>query len=95
MYIHSIDNYYVAQYIKYAYPGLISYVVFIVISIVTLLRNGLRYRCGLLIVIAIGITVYFVNLWWVDALQTLKFMYVYLALTLGIIMHLKRLSSEN
>ena len=95
MYIHSIDNFYVSQYIKYAYPGMISYIVFIIVSIVTLLRNGWRYRCALFTVIAIGVSVYFVNLWWVDALQTLKFLYAYLALTFAAIIHLNKLTRES
>jgi hypothetical protein len=95
VYIHSIDNYYVAQFIKYAYPGMISYIVFIAVSIVTLFRNGLRYKCSLFVLIGISVSIYFLNLWWVDALQTLKFLYVYLALTLGAIGHMKRLASEK
>ncbi len=94
VYIQSIDNYYVAQFIKFAYPGLVSYVIFILTSIVTLVRNGFRYRCGLFFVIAVSVSIYFVNLWWVDALQTLKFIYVYLALAFGAILHLKLLSSK-
>ncbi|MBO6089008.1 MAG: O-antigen ligase family protein [Lachnospiraceae bacterium] len=94
VYIHSTDNYYVSQYIKYAYPGLIAYLFLIARSIITLFRNGMKYRCSLLTVILIGTTIYFINLWWVDALQTLKFLYAYLALALGVIMHLKQLSNE-
>lgn len=95
VYIHSTDNYYVSQYIKYAYPGLIAYLFLIARSIITLFRNGMKYRCSLLTVILIGTTIYFINLWWVDALQTLKFLYAYLALALGVIMHLKHLSNET
>ena len=95
VYIHSTDNYYVSQYIKYAYPGLIVYVAFILTSLLTLFRNGFRYRCSLLIVIAIGVTIYFVNLWWVDGLQTLKFTYAYLALTFGVVKYLKQQSTET
>ena len=94
VYIQSIDNYYVAQFIKFAYPGLVSYIIFILTSIVTLVRNGFRYRCGLFFVIAVSVSIYFVNLWWVDALQTLKFIYVYLALAFGAILHLNLLSSK-
>ena len=92
VFIHSIDNYYVAQYIKYAYPGLISYILFIITGVVTMLRNGLRYKCGLFILIAIAVAIYFINLWWVDALQTLKFIYVYLALGFGAVIYMKKLS---
>lgn len=90
--IKSVDNYYVAQYIKYAYPGLFTYLIFIVTGVVTLLRNAYRFRCALFSLIAIALTVYFVNLWWVDALQTLKFVYAYLALTFATIIHLKKIA---
>ena len=90
--IGSVDNYYVAQFIKYAYPGLIAYVVFIVTSLFHLFKNGLRYRSGLLTVIGITLSIYFINLWWVDALQTLKFVYVFLALAFGTLIHLKKIS---
>ncbi len=90
--IQSVDNYYIAQFIKYAYPGLITYVWFIIASLVTLLKNGLRYRCGLITLVGIGAGIYFVNLWWVDALQTLKFTYAFIALALAALMHMKKLS---
>ena len=93
VYIQSVDNYYVAQYIKYAYPGMITFIIFIITSVVTLFKNGIRFRCALFTVIAIGLIMYFVNLWWVDSLQTLKFVYVYLALTFAAVMHMKQLSN--
>ena len=92
--IKSVDNYYVAQYIKYAYPGLFTYLVFIVTAVVTLLRNAYRFRCALFSLIAVALTIYFVNLWWVDALQTLKFVYAYLALTFAAIIHLKKIAKH-
>ena len=92
--IKSVDNYYVAQYIKYAYPGLFAYFVFIVTAVVTLLRNAYRFRCALFSLIAVALTIYFVNLWWVDALQTLKFVYAYLALTFAAIIHLKKIAKH-
>jgi hypothetical protein len=92
VYIQSVDNFYVAQYIKYAYPGLITYVVFVATSLINLFKNGFRYRCALFTLIAITLSIYFVNLWWVDALQTLKFVYIYLALAFGAIIQLKKIS---
>ena len=41
IFIHSIDNYYVSQYIKYAYPGLVTYVIFLI----TIACVLLRYLC--------------------------------------------------
>ena len=79
VYIHSIDNYYVSQYIQYAYPGLVCYALFIITALVTLVREIVKFKSGLAKMTLIGISCYFVNLWWVDALQTLKFTYLLLA----------------
>lgn len=80
VYIKSIDNYYVSQYIKYAYPGLISYVLFIIISAVILIREIYKRKSGLAKMVLIGFGCYFLNLWWLDTLQTLKFIYFLLAI---------------
>lgn len=80
IYIHSIDNYYVLQYIKYAYPGLVSYVIFIFTGIITMVRKLFINKSGLTKILLVGFACYFINLWWVDSLQTLKFVYIFLAL---------------
>ena len=79
VYIHSIDNYYVSQYIKYAYPGLICYVLFLLTAFWILIREIVQQDSGLAKMTLIGLGCYFFNLWWVDALQTLKFAYLLLA----------------
>ncbi|MBR3579560.1 MAG: hypothetical protein IKN95_01010 [Lachnospiraceae bacterium] len=80
VYIHSIDNYYVLQYIKYAYPGLFCYVAFIITCLVTMIRKIFVNGSDLSKILMIGFCCYFINLWWVDALQTLKFVYIFIAL---------------
>lgn len=80
VYIQSIDHFYVSQYIKFAYPGLICYVLYILTAAVVLVRDGLMTRNKLVFAVFIGLGAYFLNLWWVDALQTLKFSYLFLAL---------------
>ncbi len=80
VYIHSIDNYYVQQYIKYAYPGMISYVIFILVTLVTMLQAIIKYKSGICRLTFIATICYFVNLWWLDALQTLKFEYIIVAI---------------
>lgn len=77
--IQSIDNYYVAQYIKFAYPGLVTYVAFIVTSFAFLCTRAIKKHSRVASVVMLAFTMYFFNLWWVDALQTLKFVYVILA----------------
>ncbi len=80
VFIHSIDNYYVAQYIKYAYPGMISYVLFMLVFAYVLLKDMIRSKSAVSKAVFIGAVFYFLNLWWVDALQTLKFMYILIAI---------------
>lgn len=80
VYIKSIDNYYVQQYIKYAYPGLISYCLFIITTIVTMLHRVIKNKSGISKALLVGLCCYFFNLWYLDALQTLKFVYVIIAL---------------
>lgn len=83
VYIHSIDNYYVSQYIKYAYPGLVSYVLFmlflVVVMVCDLLKKGSNVSAVTKVVL-IGVVHYFINLWWVDTLQTLKYLYIVIAI---------------
>lgn len=83
IYIHSIDNYYVAQYIKYAYPGMISYILFMLVLLYVLVRNLLQKKNKTSVIakaVLIGCVHYFINLWWVDALQTLKYVYIVVAI---------------
>lgn len=80
IYIKSIDNFYVSQYIKYGYPGMIAYILFIVVAIVFLIRAAWKYHSCVFKLVLIATVCYFFNLWWLDALQTLKFEYVLLAI---------------
>ncbi|MBQ8798857.1 MAG: hypothetical protein IJZ55_04755 [Lachnospiraceae bacterium] len=80
VYIHSVDNYYVVQYIKYAYPGLISYVLFMVTTLVVMVKSIVRYKSALCKLLLVATVCYYVNLWWLDALQTLKYEYIMIAL---------------
>ena len=79
-YIHSIDNYYVLQYIKYAYPGMISYILFMIVLLCVLIRDIAESGSAVSKVVLIGAICYFYNLWWVDALQTLKFLNIVIAI---------------
>lgn len=80
VFVQSIDNYYVLQYIKYAYPGLVSYVLFMIVTVVVAVKHVIRNKSAVTKVLLIGMFFYFFNLWWVDALQTLKYVYVYVAI---------------
>ena len=80
VYVISIDNFYVAMYIRYAYPGLISFVLFQIITFVYMLRIAIKYKSGLSYSIAIGFVLYSISLLWADYLQTTKYMYIAVAI---------------
>ncbi|MBE5938624.1 MAG: hypothetical protein E7265_11450 [Lachnospiraceae bacterium] len=78
--IRSIDNFYVASYVRYGYPGLISFGLFQIMSIIYPLRTAIKHRSGISMVVAIAITIYSISLYWVDYLHTTKYMYILLAI---------------
>ncbi len=80
IFIISIDNYYVSQYIKYAYPGLISYVLIIISIITTMIKGVRKYKSPVFKMALVGTICYYLNLWWLDALQTLKYEYIVVAI---------------
>lgn len=80
VYIRSIDNYYVQQYIKYAYPGMISYIIFIITTVSVMIKGIIKYKSGICKITLVATICYYVNLWWLDALQTIKFEYVIIAI---------------
>lgn len=80
VYIQSIDNFYVANYIRYAYPGLITFVLFQIMTAYYMLKTGFKHHSGLSISLAIGFILYSVGLLWVDYLQTTKYMYILIAI---------------
>ncbi len=79
-YIVSIDSFYVALYIRYAYPGLITFVAIQLMSVIYMIRTAIKHRSSLCIATAIAIFSYSICLIWVDYLQTTKYMYIVLAI---------------
>lgn len=79
-YVRSIDNFYVAMYIRYAYPGLITFVLFQVMTFFYMVKTGMKHHSGLCMVLAIGFILYSVSLLWADYLQTTKYMYILIAI---------------
>ena len=77
--IMSIDNFFVAQYIRYAYPGLIAYVLLLINTLVKMLKNVKKNK-GLVLACLFGFFSYYMNLWFMDALQTLKYVYMLMAI---------------
>lgn len=95
VYIHSIDNYYVQQYVKYAYPGLISYILFMLVTAGTMIYSIRKYKSGICRLLFIAVVCYFFNLWWLDALQTLKFVYIFIAIFYAFILAKKQESRRT
>lgn len=75
--IISIDNFYVALFIRFAYPGLITYIIFILSPVKKVMQNK---NNKVFLAFLLTIVIYFVNLWWMDTLQTLKYVYLIYAL---------------
>lgn len=95
IYIKSVDNFYVCQYIKYAYPGMIAYIAFIITIIVQMIILAIKYKSAIIKMCLIGIICYFVNLWWLDALQTLKFAYIIIAIFWAYVLTRQSEKEEN
>ena len=92
--IRSIDNFYVAEYIRYAYPGLISYIVFLLYHIFLLLKNA--RRSAICLCMGVCSICYVVMLYTVDSLNTLKYLYVLFAFGVAIDLELgKQVNNER
>lgn len=79
-YVRSIDNYYVATFIRYAYPGLVTYILIMIFTLFNMVKTGIQKHSGLCYAVFIGTACYFVNLWWLDTLQTIKYVYILFAI---------------
>lgn len=80
MYLKSIDNFYVALYIRYAYPGLVTYLLFFISSVFYMVKAYFQKHSGVCMALAIGMFTYCISLYWVDYLQTTKYMYILVAI---------------
>ncbi len=79
-FIHSVDNFYIAEYVRYAYPGLITYVLVLLRYLIKMLKGSMEKKTALYKILFIGSACYMINLLWVDSLQTLKYLYILIAL---------------
>ncbi|MBE5837294.1 MAG: hypothetical protein E7303_05050 [Butyrivibrio sp.] len=78
--IRSIDNFYVYHYVMYAYPGLISYCLFLISMGLRMIIEFFRSKSALVKMVLIGTIGYYIHLSVVDALMTLKYQYVLFAI---------------
>lgn len=81
-FIESVDNFYIAEYVRYAYPGMITYLLFLGSMIAGMIKRVRRDKSGLPKILLVGSVCYLINLFWVDSLQTLKYLYILFALFL-------------
>ena len=94
-YIYSLDSYYISQYVKYAYPGMITYILFILTAVGTQIYGMIKYRCAIFKATFAALVSYFVNLYYLDHLQTLKFMYLFTAISFAALLCMKKKESEE
>lgn len=78
-YIRSIDSFYIAEYIRYAYPGMICYIVYLLYFLVRMLKNSIKNKSQISKMLFTGSLCYCINILWLDSLQTLKYLYFLLA----------------
>jgi len=78
--IQSVDSFYIAEYIRYAYPGMFSYIAILIYFVVITFKNIIKTKSGLAKAVFISIVCYMINIYWVDSLQTLKYIYALMAI---------------
>lgn len=74
--IRSIDNYYVGIFITYAYPGLVAFITFQVSMIIKSIKNIVTKRRIVSKTVLIILACYFLSLWYLDQLQTYRYVYI-------------------
>lgn len=80
--VQSIDNFYIAEFVRYAYPGMISYIALLLYMLIGMLRDMFKTRSATIRTLFIGALCYCLHLYIADSLQTLKYLYVLFALYL-------------
>nr|WP_027870277.1 hypothetical protein [[Eubacterium] cellulosolvens] len=81
--IYSIDQYYLAEYIRYAWPGVLAYGLFLIWSVKTMAVSALK-KSVVARAMLVGTIFYLLNLYYVDALQTLKYLYINIAIVVAV-----------
>lgn len=81
-YIRSVDSFYIAEFVRYGYPGMISYIGFLLYFLIRMLRDCLRNKSQISKMLLVGSVSYCVNILWLDSLMTLKYLYILFAIDL-------------
>ena len=86
-YIISIDNFFEFQYIISSYVGVIWFVLIFVCTVTGMIVAIKKYKSPVFKMTFVGTVCYFINLWWLDALQTLKYEYIIIAIFYALYMY--------
>jgi len=78
--IISIDSFYIAEYVRYAYPGMISYIFMLACTGFIMLKDMIKTRSALIRVLLISSVMYCIDLYVIDSLMTLKYLYLNIAI---------------
>lgn len=79
-FIKSVDSFYIAEYIRYAYPGMICYIIFLLYFLIRMLKNSIKKKSQISKMLFTGSLCYCINILWLDSLQTLKYLYILFAI---------------
>lgn len=79
--VTSVDNFYVNQYIKFAYPGVIATICMFAAYLWNCICAFKRYHSSIFLICLISGAAYMVNLMFVDELATMKYFFFLLAFT--------------
>lgn len=71
--IASIDNYYVMQYLRFAWPGLITMLLTFAYILIRCVVGTLKRNSEVCKALLVSFALYFVNLWFVADLETFKY----------------------
>ena len=71
--VASIDNFYVMQYLQFAWPGLITIVAVFVYMLIRCAVGLFKRRSAVCKVLLVSFVLYFINLWFVADLGTFKY----------------------
>jgi hypothetical protein len=86
-FIRSVDSFYIAEYIRYAYPGMICYLAFLFYFLIRMLKNCIRRKSQISKMLFIGSLCYCINIIWLDSNQTLKYLYILFAIFVSLQMN--------
>ncbi|WP_029321000.1 hypothetical protein [Butyrivibrio sp. AE3004] len=78
--VASIDNFYIAEYVRYAYPGMYSYQFYLAYMGIKMVIDIFKTRSAIVRAMFVGMVSYCYHLTIADSLQTLKYLYILFAI---------------